>query len=291
MKSEKELTDYLLEKYSPQTVKIYQLDISRYIGYMGKDRAEKASYRDIMEYTGYLRKTYQNPRTINRMLYGVKAWYFYLIESGKREDHPCRQIKLKDARGGDVQLQDLFTSIEMEKLMQRKERFEAARLRNRVIVSLLIYQGLRLTEITKLRLQDIDLEAGTIYVRAMPRTMARTLKLKTSQVMLFYNYIHELRPKLLKTGTDRLVLTLRGSAENGEGINYLIETFKPLFPERNLNARTLRQSVITNMLKEGKDLRVVQVFAGHKKISTTEKYRQSGLEELQAAIEKHHPLG
>ena len=225
------------------------------------------------------------------MLYGVKAWYFYLIASGKREDHPCRQIKLKDARGGDVQLQDLFSSSEMEKLMQRKERFSDARLRNRVIISLLIYQGLRLTEITKLRLQDIDLEAGTVFVRAMPRTMARTLKLRTSQVMLFYNYIHELRPKLLRTGTDRLVLTLRGSAENGEGINYLIETFKPLFPERNLNARTIRQSVIANMLREGKDLRVVQVFAGHKKISTTEKYRQSGIEELQAAIEKYHPLG
>jgi len=291
MRTEKKLTDYLLEKYSPETVKIYLLDIRRYTSYMGEDQAERASYRDIMEYTGYLRKTYQNPRTINRMLYGVKAWYFYLIASGKREDHPCRQIKLKDARGGDVQLQDLFSSSEMEKLMQRKERFSDARLRNRVIISLLIYQGLRLTEITKLRLQDIDLEAGTVFVRAMPRTMARTLKLRTSQVMLFYNYIHELRPKLLRTGTDRLVLTLRGSAENGEGINYLIETFKPLFPERNLNARTIRQSVIANMLREGKDLRVVQVFAGHKKISTTEKYRQSGIEELQAAIEKYHPLG
>jgi len=291
MKGKKELNDYLLEKYSPQTVKIYELDIRRYISYMGEERAEKASYRDIMEYTGYLRKVYHNPRTINRMLYGVKAWYFYLIKSGKREDHPCRQIKLKDARGADIQLQDLFTSIEMEKLMQRKERFEAARLRNKVIVSLLIYQGLRLTEITKLRLQDVDLEAGTLFIRAMPRAMARTLKLKTPQVMLFYNYIHELRPKLLRTGTDRLVLTLRGSAENGEGINYLIETFKPMFPERNLNARTIRQSVLTNMLKEGKDLRFVQVFAGHKKISSTEKYRQSGIEELQRAIEKYHPLG
>ena len=225
------------------------------------------------------------------MLYGVKAWYFYLISTGTRNDHPCRHLILKDARGTDIQLQDLFTSIEMEKLMQRKERFEAARLRNRVIISLLIYQGLRLTEIARLRVKDVDPEAGSIFIRAMPRAMARTLKLKTPQVMLFYNYIQKLRPKLLRTDTDRLVLTLRGSAENGEGINYLIETFKPMFPERNLNARTLRQSVITNMLKEGKDLRVVQVFAGHKKISSTEKYRQSGLEELQAAINKYHPLG
>jgi len=289
MKDE-ELSDYLMEKYSPQTVKIYLFDIRRYIGYMGEGRAEKANYRDIMEYVDYLRKGYRNPLTIKRMLYGVKAWYFYLIEKGERSDHPCRQLQLKDARGADIQLQDLFTVVEMEKLLQRKERFEDARLRNRVIISLLIYQGLRLSEIVKLRVKDVDLDAGTTFIRAMPRTIARTLKLKSPQVMLFYNYINEVRPKLLRTDTDRLVLTLRGNAENGEGIGYLIETFRPLFPERNLNARTLRQSVITNMLKEGKDLRVVQVFAGHKKISSTEKYRQSGLEELQAAIEKHHPL-
>ncbi len=45
------------------------------------------------------------------------------------------------------------------------------------------------------------------------------------------------------------------------------------------------------MLKEGKDLRVVQVFAGHKKISSTEKYKQTAIDELKAAIHKYHPLG
>jgi len=285
------LNRFLLERYSPQTVKIYLIDIRRYISYMGEAQAEKAGYHDIMEYVGYLRREYRNPGTINRMLYGIKAWYFYLIREGRRKDHPCRYLKLRDSRGGDIQLQDLFTGEEMEKLMQREERFKSARLRNRVIISLLIYQGLRLGEIVRIRVKDVDLEGGTAFVRSMPGTIARTLKLKTLQVMLFYNYIHKVRPRLQKVVTDRLILTLRGSAERGEGINYLVETFKPLFPGRNLNARTIRQSVIANMLKEGKDLRVVQVFAGHKKISSTEKYRQSGLEELQAAIEKYHPLG
>ena len=288
---DRNLVVYLQEKYSPQTVKVYLLDITRYLQYMGAEKAEMATYQDVMEYVDNLRKGYHNPGTINRMLYAVKAWYFYLITSGKRKDHPCRQLRLKDARAGDIQLQDFFSSIEMEKLMQRKERYEMASLRNRVVISLLIYQGLRQTEITMLRLQDIDMESGSIYVRAMIRATARTLTLKPNQVMLLHKYINKVRPELLKTETDRLVLTLRGTPESGEGINYLVETFKPLFPDRNLNARTIRQSVITNLLKEGMDLRVVQVFAGHKKISTTEKYRQSGLEELQTAIEKYHPLG
>jgi len=286
----KDLKTYLLEKYSPQTVKVYLLDISRYLQYMGEERAERATYRDVMEYVDYLRKSFSNPVTINRMLCAVKAWYFYLITEGNREDHPCWHLKLKDARGSDIQLQDLFSSTEMEKLMERKERYPLATLRNRVVISLLIYQGLRQTEITRIRLQDIDLEKGIIYIRAMIRAASRTLTLKPHQVMLFYEYIHKVRPALLKVDTDRLVVTLRGTAESGAGINYLVETFKPMFPDRNLNPRTIRQSVIANMLKTGKDLRVVQVFAGHKKIGTTEKYRQSGLKELQEAIEKYHPL-
>jgi len=103
-----DLKSYLQGKYSPQTIKVYLLDISRYLQYMGTERAEKATYQDVMEYVDYLRKGYHNPGTINRMLYAVKAWYFYLITSGKRPDHPCRNLKLKDARAGDPQLQDFF---------------------------------------------------------------------------------------------------------------------------------------------------------------------------------------
>ena len=168
-------------------MKVYLLDIERYLQYMGPERAEKATYQDVMEYVDYLRKSYPNPGTINRMLYAVKAWYFYLITSGKRADHPCRQLRLKDARAGDIQLQDLFSSAEMEKLMQRKERYAKATQRNRVVISLLIYQGLRQGEIPRIRLEDIDLGSGSIYVRAMTRTMARTLTLKPNQVMLLYD--------------------------------------------------------------------------------------------------------
>ena len=76
----------------------------------------------------------------------------------------------------------------------------------------------------------------------------------------------------------------------GEGIGYVIETQKHLFPGRRLNAKTIRQSVITNLLKAGKDLRIVQAFAGHKYPSTTEKYKQTHVEELKTQILNYHPL-
>jgi len=65
--------------------------------------------------------------------------------------------------------------------------------------------------------------------------------------MMFYKYIHQIRPVLVKTDTDKLIINLRGASETGEGINYLIETFKNRFQDRNLNAQTIRQSVISNL--------------------------------------------
>jgi integrase/recombinase XerD len=286
----KALETYLTALYRPGTVKLYLRDAALFMGYMGEAKALKASYGELMEYLGYLRSQYTNARTVNRMLYGVKIYYDWLLASGQRSDHPARSVKLKDAREKPVQLQDLFTAKELQKLLERKERYQHARLRNELVISLLIYQALQLQEITGLELEDVNLEAATLYIRKTPKTNARTLKLEPSQVMLFYRYLHELRPRLIKKPTSQLLLTLRGSAEKGEGIGYLLETMQHLYPDRKLNARSIRQSVLHNMLQAGKDLRLVQVFAGHKKVSSTEKYRQTGLEELKAAVLKHHPL-
>jgi site-specific recombinase XerD len=168
------LEEYLLQDHTSQTVKIYLRDIRVYLDYVTEEKAAVATYQDIMQYVDYLRKQYQNPRTINRMLYGVKAWYQWLWQTGQRADHPCRYITLKDAKTQDIQLQDLFTSSELEQLMERKERYESVRIRNQVAISLLIYQGLRLTEAEQLKVQDIDLEAGTIYSKGMAKTLPRT---------------------------------------------------------------------------------------------------------------------
>jgi integrase/recombinase XerD len=99
------------------------------------------------------------------MLYGVKAYYNYLNETNQRETHPCKSLKLRDAKTKQVQLQDLFTETELESLLDRKERYESLRIRNQVIISLLIYQALKAGEIINLKTSDIDLEKGTIYIR------------------------------------------------------------------------------------------------------------------------------
>jgi integrase/recombinase XerD len=88
------------------------------------------------------------------------------------------------------------------------------------------------------------------------------------------------------------MLAKDGTAITVGFINYLIKTLKPLFPDRNLNAKTIRQSVIANWLNEKKiPLEQVQLLAGHRWPSSTAVYRQNSIEEERELINRFHPLG
>jgi len=227
---------------------------------------------------------------LTRILATIKQYYQYLIDTGQREDHPCASIRIRDRARQEIQLQDLLSKAELKLLLHRKERYEILTLRNQVVMSLLVYQALLSGEICRLKVQDVNTKAGTIYIQASGKTNERTLPLKAEQILLLHRYINEVRPKLIKAKTESLIITKKGTAEQGEGIHYLVTTFRKLVPNKHLTTVTIRQSVIALMLKAGTDLRIVQTFAGHIKPSTTERYRVDHLEELRSAVEKYHPL-
>jgi len=284
-----ELNDYLKDQNAPSTAQRYEREISLFIHSLERQNivAKTASYAQIMDYIGKLRK---QQKSLACSLHGIKKYYSFLVAIGARKDNPAKSIRLKDKRSRDIQLQDLFTTEELEQLLERKERYVILKNRNKIVISLLIYQGLTNGELSNLELKDIDLEQGTIYIKSGRKTNKRTLKLQSKQVFWMMKYLQEDRPKLLKVDTDKLLISKLGTAETGEGIGYILETCRYLFPNRKLNAKTIRQSVITNLLKEGKDLRLVQAFAGHKYPSTTEMYKQNEVEELKNQILKYHPL-
>lgn len=284
------LEQYLQQHYSPDTAKAYEREIDIYLGnYPG---AAAAVYKDITGYMGALRQRYSKPATLHRILSSIKVYYDYLCSEGLRKGNPARAIQLRDQRARDVQLQDLFTVEELEQLLHRKERYHYLEGRNKVLISLLIYQGLLPQEAEGVTTGDINLHAGSLHVRATAKTNSRTLTLKPNQILLFHDYIHAIRPKLLQgKQSQALLIGIRGEAMSGEDITkHVKRSFNNVYPGRTVNAQTIRQSVIANLLKQGHDISVVQAFAGHKYPSSTERYKQSEIETLKAAVNKYHPL-
>ena len=194
-----------------------------------------------------------------------------------------------------MNVQDLFSSIELDLLLQQEQEkswhTETLVLRDKVILTLLIYQGLTTKNIATLDVKEINLEQATVYIKKGSTLNARTLELHPKQIMMISRYLTEERPALNRNGSSKLIVTKRGNAESGCAVRKIIGQQKHLFPNKNLTALTVRQSVIANLLKAGKDIRAVQVFAGHKSPMATERYQQTGIEELTAAVMKFHPLG
>jgi integrase/recombinase XerD len=286
----KELKNYLKSRCSLETAKIYYRDIEIYLHHCPK--AEQAGYTEMLGYIGQLRSRYKNAKTIRRIFCALKVYYDYLNVIGKREDNPTAAIRLRDQLNSDIQLQDFFTPAELEQLLHKEERYPVLSDRNRVLMSLLIYQGLLPREAAAVKITDLNLIAGTVYISSQADTNSRTLSLKPSQILLFQRYLNESRKLLLKgKRSDRLMIGIRGGAWlNIDIIAYVIREYKGLYHPRKVNCKSIRGSVITNLLKAGNELRAVQVFAGHKRISSTEKYKQNQVEMLHSLIQSQHPM-
>src|SRR5690606_23319259 len=151
------LKQYLQKKYSKSTLNSNLYHIKRFTDYY-QSKAEIASYQDVLNYIEHLRKNYElHPKTLRHSLYGVKIYFNYLLETGKREDHPCNELYLKDKVNKQIQVDNLYSSETLENFFEsyqikRKKHLET---RNKIIISLLIYQALTVNEITELEVKNI----------------------------------------------------------------------------------------------------------------------------------------
>jgi site-specific recombinase XerD len=279
---DEQLETYLEQNLQKSTVKNYLYEINKFT--LLNRNTEHYNYKNVMEYVETIRKNYE-PASIFRILSALKKYYDYLVNTGIRKDNPARAIQLRDIKKKPIQLQDLFTDNELQKLLEpRKERYQLLAKRNQVILGLLVHQALKIGEIIQIKTTDIFLEKAQISITGTTQTNSRILPLKAEQILLFYNYLENRNHT-----SNYFLLNKLNSPITGEDINYLISTYQNQFTKK-LTSITIRQSVITNLLTKGNDLRMVQEFAGHKYLDTTEKYKQTGIKALQNAIEKHHPI-
>lgn len=280
---------YLNQNLSTKTAESYLYTINHFL--KTNPKAKRFKFQDIVSYMEQVSNKQSNIQYRVRILSAIKRYYDYLVMAGLRNDHPCKKLNIKNKQNPSIQVQDLFSSEELQLLLTRENRYQFIDSRNSVLLSLLIYQGLTSEELTELKVKDIDLDAGTIYIKASTNQNRRTLELLNKQMIVFSKYLNVIRPELLRCVTDKLLLSKLGKPISVDGIHAIIEPLKPLFPDRNLNPRTIRMSVICNWLNEKKiPLEKVQELAGHKWPGTTEKYIKVDSLQQRELINRFFPL-
>jgi integrase/recombinase XerD len=287
------LEQYLQREYSPTSINSYQNSINRYLLILG-ERAADASYTDVLDYIGLLREQNLHPKSLRNNLFAIKIYYRYLVAEGKRADHPCQYLYLKDQINRQIHVESLYPK---EVLTELYETYQAKnqenQQRDKIIISLLIYQALAVLEISQIKISDINLEKGTIRIQGNTKNRGRILSLKPNQILMFHNYLKndwKTYWKRQKPSKRKyyFILSDKGLQLWQGGINKMINYNKD--KQNKLIPLKIRQSVIAHLLKENNDIRIVQEFAGHRRTASTEAYKQTGLEELKSAIERLHPL-
>lgn len=285
-----ELTRWIEANYSASSVKNYLQLIDRYRNFV--NAPEAGSYQDVIDYLTHLRSLNKHPKTLRNHLFAIKMYYRYLVDTNQRKTHPCRHLQLKDRINRAVEVQGLYPMKMMEIFLDECSDDRPQQIRQKAVISLLVYQALAAQELVSLNQSDIDLEKATVKVAGSSKQNGRTLDLKPMQIMLLHKYLNGAREKLLiknsQIQSESLILTRYGKRPLPGTITALANHGKAK-PD-HLQPLKIRQSVIAHLLKSGNDLRVVQVFAGHKRAASTEAYQQSGLDQLKATIDKIHPL-
>ena len=304
----KDFTAYLLQRgYSSSSTQRNIIEADRFLQWVDAEGIEDVSsvtYNDVMSYIQQM-KGVKN-RTKELYLRGVKQYFDFLISKDVVSENPVAYIRIHGIKRKT--LYHILSAQELDKLYHEhhvpdevndrnknqnwfRQSVLAAR-RNKVILGMMVYQGMNTLDLSRLRMEDIKLREGKVFIERSRRSNERLLSLQAHQVMDIMEYQLKVRAELMALSGKQsdLFFVSTGSSERFNNvINRLISILRKV--NRKVHcAKQIRASVITHWLKLY-NLREVQYMAGHRFVSSTEGYLINDLDDLKEEITKYHPIG
>lgn len=279
----------LERNYSPNTLEAYRHDLGHLLAYCHREQKDvlQIKLEDLQHFAAGIHELGIGPTSQARILSGVRSFYRWLLLDGRIDADPTEL--LESPRLGE-HLPEVLTTDEVDKLEASIDLSKPEGHRNRAIIEVLFSCGLRVSELTHLRLSDLFLDDG--YVRVMGKGSKERL------VPISQRAIHELELWFY----DRNLMTIKPGEEDYVFLNrrgaHLTRTMILIMVKRQAEAagiqktispHTLRHSFATALLEGGADLRVIQAMLGHEDIGTTEIYTHIDTTTLREEILQHHP--
>lgn len=275
---------------SPRTVEAYARDLRKwedYISRRGRDTPEDVERADITMFLGELREGGLSPRSIARVSAALAGFQRFLFREGKAGAMP----------GGDMpsplftrRLPRVLSQEEAQRLLEQPIAGNAPGLRDRAILEVLYGTGIRISEMTGMDLEDMDLEAGEMRVLGKG-AKERLVPLGGAADGALREYLRSGRPRLARGyGQRALFLNQKGGRLSRQGAWEIVKKYAARAGlEGKMTPHTLRHSYATHLLENGADLRYIQELLGHASISTTQIYTHVSGFRLRDEYLKAHP--
>ena len=245
---------------------------------------ESLEHENLMQYIRYRKSQGIQAKTINLEL--KKISYYLEFKGLPNIAEPIRlkgvQRRIPHDLFTEKQLNDIYNKFPDSKNYWTHENTLKT---YHLILGLRICQGMQEQELAKLEIKHLQLDKGKIYVPSTKRTNKRILELKPFQILPLHEYLLTERKSLNEEIEGNYLFHKKRLIRGMSRIKKMINRYEP-----RLNSMAqIRASVITNWLQHY-NLRETQYMAGHKYVSSTERYRTDNLEDLQKELEKYHPL-
>lgn len=267
---------------SERTLKAYNCDLKAFLAFIRSKPIETLDIEDLREYLLDLDKRNLKDSTIRRKLATLKVFFSFLEDEDLIDISPTR--KLKNKYRILKRIPRVMSNKEVESLLKathicvdREENGSVfntkrlKRLRDRAMLEILFTTGIRIDELVKLSLNDLDLNRKTLLIHGKGRK-ERLLYISSNEVIHTIKEYLEYRAKyVLKTRA--LFLNKFGERLSVHSISNIFREYSDLAGiERRFTPHCLRHTMATMLIDNGADVRSVQVILGHSSISTTEIY-------------------
>lgn len=251
---------------STATILAYGKDVDQLVSYLqGLEKIEpnQVTTEDLQSFMEKLSKEDYTAKSISRKTNSTKTFFKFLKTSGFISEDPANNLEHPKFENKPPRI--------LSKLEYRALR-DAARADIRIlaIIELLLQTGIRIGELAKLRVEDADLENSTLHVPPFEDTNERTIPLNRPAAEGVKNYL-EIRPK---TPSHALFVTKTGRALLIRNIRTAIDRYFRTAGIKGAKVNDLRHTWVAHQLESGTSLVVVSKLAGHKRLSTTERYLQ-----------------
>ena len=279
-----------LEKgYSANTLDAYMRDVDKLYRYLAVEQVDVLDVKleDLEHFAAFISDLGIGPRSLARILSGVRQFYRFLVIDGYLEVDPT---ELLESPKQPDHLPEVLSTAEVDLLEQAIDLSKWEGHRNRAIIEVLFSCGLRVSELINLKLSNLYIEEQ--YIRVMGKGSKERLVPISPRALDELNYWFTDRNVMkIKPGEeDYVFLNRRGQHLTRTMILIMIKRYAVEADiKKTISPHTLRHSFATSLLEGGADLRAIQAMLGHESIGTTEIYTHIDTSTLRQEILEHHP--
>lgn len=291
MNNEKFIQEYyqylLIEKnYSKNTIESYIRDIDQFVQQTNNMNLLENTLEITESYLRWLRDSFSN-NSVLRKISSLKNFYKYLLANNYVEKNFFAEISVSKKT---LQLPKFLTQDEINLFLNSLKLTTPLEIRNKAMFELIYATGMRISELTNLKLEDVNISEQLIRVTGKGRK-ERIVPINSVALKYLILYINEARLSLNHNNIDYLFLNKNGGQLTRQGFYKILKQLAQQVGITDISPHKFRHSIATHMLNNGANLKVVQEMLGHENISTTEIYTHVNKKQLIDDYNKYHIFG